>query len=173
MNGLWVGEGTRESLRTRGFQSDEVKRSRSAHPTFWKNGPRGCTDRALQSYGQQGINRPLCDHPTRPKAPLNHNKSSDFRTHASLSTYPFRWRAGSKDKLWAPRQNKSHNAWEHPAEGMAGWDNAYTHQNTHFCTSNFQYGSFWFDRKLQPFPRVFNQTQPGPGWYPVTHGQRP
>ncbi|CAD7952743.1 unnamed protein product [Amoebophrya sp. A25] len=173
MNGFWVGEGTRESLRTKGFKSNEVKRSRSSNPTFWKNGPRGCTDRPLVSYSLKPLNRPLVDHPSRPNAPLCHNKSSDFRTHASLSTYPYRWRNGDESYMWVPRQNRSYTAFEHPAEGVAGWDNSYTHQSTHFCTSNFQYGSFWFDRKLQPFPRVFNQTQPGAGWYPVTHGHRP
>eukprot|EP00392_Amoebophrya_sp_AT5.2_P008308 g8329.t1 len=65
--------------------------------------------------------------------------------------------------MWVPRQNKTYSAFEHPAEGVAGWDNSYTHQSTHFGTSSFQYGSFWYDNKLQPAPRVFNQTIPGPG----------
>ncbi|CAD7970094.1 unnamed protein product [Amoebophrya sp. A120] len=172
MNGLWVGEGTRESLRTNGFKSFETRRSRSANPTFWANGPRGSTDRPLASFCEKPLNRPLADHPRKPNGPLCHNKSSDYRTNASLSTYPYNWRRG-KAGMWVPRQNKSYDAFMHPMEGIAGWDNSYTHQNTHFAPTNTQYGSFWFDRKLQPAPRVFNQTQPGGGWYPVSHGHRP
>lgn len=190
MHGFWTVDGNRESLRHKGFASTETKRARSANPTFWQNGPRGSTDRPLQSFCIKPVYKPLADHPSFPSGPLNHGHASDYRTNASLSTYPFRWRESTRAEVWAPRQTRGrgnsggrghpqllgpepHRGGSHPGELLAGWDHAYTHQNTHFATTNFQYGSFWFEQKLKPHPAVFNQTQAGPGWYGVGHGTRP
>ncbi len=173
MNAFWTSAGTRESLQLKGFKSTETKRSKSAQPLlFWRNGPRGSTDRPLQSFCREPIYKALTDHPGmtlnltewlkffqilnhkeklrsswwcdehrhstifneddrlslllpgRPLGPLNHNRSSDYRTNASLSTYPFRWRSTSrtKEKIWAPRQSTMAREAGHPAKILAGFD---------------------------------------------------
>ncbi len=59
----WTCDGNRESLRHRGFAGRETKRSRSANPTFWASGPRGSTDRPIQSFCIKTIYKPMKDHP--------------------------------------------------------------------------------------------------------------
>lgn len=71
MHGFWTSDGGRESLRARGYRSTEVKRCQSAPDItdrdlrFWQNGPRGSTDRPIQTFCKEPTHKALYDHASR------------------------------------------------------------------------------------------------------------
>lgn len=102
-------------------------------------GPRGRTDRPIASFSQGVHPAPLrrshsCHEPT-----LSMGKTSNPSFHSMISSYPYERRLGRQGHGGIPE-----NA-------------TYSHDRDLYSTSNFMYGSFWYNAESHPRQRGWCQ----------------